>query len=339
MVYVFNFSLQYSNGWIIRIETSEKKVLNEQCDVKGGSSSKAEELAVLRKQAYDEEQQKRKARMSMIRHKIAVISGKGGVGKSTVTVNLAMAFAMHGYARSVGVFDADITGPCVPKMMGVKGHKLQAGPAGMFPAIGPLGIRVVSMDFLLPSDETPVIWRGPLKMKAISQFLSDIVWGVLDFLFIDLPPGTGDAPLSVLQLIPEMEGVAIVTIPSEVSQIVVKKAVTFARKLNIPIIGIIENMSGFVCPKCGEEINIFKIGGGQKIAEDLSVPFLGSIPIDPEICRDSDRGMPFVIEHKNSPATKAFMEIVNKIEDFLKHTKQSETPPEKHTLETKEVIK
>jgi ATP-binding protein involved in chromosome partitioning len=165
-------------------------------------------------------------------------------------------------------------------------------------------------------------------MKAISQFLSDIVWGELEFLFIDLPPGTGDEPLSVMQLLPELDGVVIVTIPSEVSQIVVKKAVTFAKQLNIPVIGIVENMSGFVCPKCGEKIDIFKIGGGKKIAEDLSVPFLGSIPIDPEVCRDSDNGIPFIIEHKNSPATKAFLEIVTKIEGFLKNAKKSGKSPE-----------
>ena len=271
-----------------------------------------------RKQAYEEEQRRLKARTSKIRHKIAVISGKGGVGKSTVTVNLAMAFAMHGYAYSVGILDADITGPCVPKIIGLHGQRLQAGPAGVFPAMGPLGIKVVSMDFLLPSDEAPVIWRGPLKMKAISQFLSDIVWGELEFLFIDLPPGTGDEPLSIMQLLPEMDGVVIVTIPSEVSQIVVKKAVTFSRKLNIPVIGIIENMSGFVCPKCGAEIEIFKVGGGKKIAEDLKVPFLGKVPIDPQICEDSDRGTPFITEHMDSPATKAFMEIVRKIENSLK---------------------
>jgi len=274
-----------------------------------------------RKQAYEEEQRKLKARTSKISHKIAVISGKGGVGKSTVTVNLAMAFAMHGYAHSVGILDADITGPCVPKIIGLHGQRLQAGPAGVFPAIGPLGIKVVSMDFLLPSDEAPIIWRGPLKMKAISQLLSDIVWGELDFLFIDLPPGTGDEPLSIMQLLPEMDGVVIVTIPSEVSQIVVKKAVSFSRKLNIPVIGIIENMSGFICPKCGAEINIFKVGGGEKIAEDLTVPFLGRIPIDPEVCEDSDRGVPFIVEHISSPAAKLFMNIVKKIEDFLKTEK------------------
>ena len=272
-----------------------------------------------RRRTVGEEQRRLKTRMGKIKHKVAVISGKGGVGKSTVTVNLAMAFAMHGFAYSVGILDADITGPCVPKMIGVKGQRLQAGPPGIFPATGPLGIKVVSMDFLLPSEETPVIWRGPLKMKAISQFLSDITWGELDFLFIDLPPGTGDEPLSIMQLIPEMDGVVIVTIPSEVSQIVVKKAVTFSRQLNIPVIGIIENMSGFVCPKCGAEVNIFKAGGGEKIAQDLMIPFLGRIPIDPTICEDSDKGIPFIVEHMNSPAAKAFMRIVRKIEDFLKN--------------------
>jgi ATP-binding protein involved in chromosome partitioning len=162
-------------------------------------------------------------------------------------------------------------------------------------------------------------------MKAIQQFLSDIMWGELEFLFIDLPPGTGDEPLSVMQLIPDMDGVIIVTIPSEVSQVVVKKAVTFARQLGVPVIGIIENMSGFVCPKCGTEINIFKVGGGQKIAEDLSVPFLGSIPIDPEICRDSDNGIPFITEHVDSPATKAFSDIVKKVQHFLANKELLET--------------
>ena len=295
-------------------------------DRKSGSSSKTEERGTPRKQFYEEQKQRLKARMRKIKHKIAVISGKGGVGKSTVAVNLAMAFAKHGYASSVGILDADITGPCVPKMIGLHGQKLRVGPAGVFPAIGHLGIQVVSMDFLLPSEEVPVIWRGPLKMKAITEFLSDIVWGELDFLFIDLPPGTGDEPLSIMQLLPEMDGVVIVTIPSEVSQIVVKKAVTFSRELNIPVIGVIENMSGYVCPKCGTVANIFKVGGGEKIAGDLKIPFLGRIPIDPEICEDSDSGMPFIVKHVNSPATKAFMEIVKKVEGFLKDRKQQDAP-------------
>ena len=292
-------------------------------DITGGPGPEANEPTAVTRHAYEEDRKRLQTRMSKIKHKIAVISGKGGVGKSTVTVNLAMALASHGYANSVGVLDADITGPCVPKIIGLHGQRLQGGPAGVFPAIGPLGIKVASMDFLLPSEDSPVIWRGPLKMKAITQFLSDIVWGDLDFLFIDLPPGTGDEPLSVMQLIPEMDGVVIVTIPSEVSQIVVRKAVTFSEKLDIPVIGILENMSGFVCPECGAEVDIFKIGGGKTIAEDLEVPFLGRIPIDPEICKDSDKGTPFIINHAKSPATKAFMEIVKKIEDFLGVKKRS----------------
>jgi len=282
-----------------------------------------------RRKQFLEQEKKLRARMSKIKHKIAVISGKGGVGKSTVTVNLAVAFAMHGHANRVGILDADIHGPSVPKIIGLEGQRLQAGPPGIFPATGLLGIRVVSIEFLLPDENAPVIWRGPLKMTAIRQFLSDIEWGNLDFLFVDLPPGTGDEPLSVAQLLPEMDGVVIVTIPSEVSQIVVKKAVTFARKLGLPIIGIVENMSGFVCPKCGAKVDIFRSGGGQKISEELGVPFLGSIPIDQKVCEDSDKGVPFIIEHKDSPASKAFMEIVNKIEAFLKaEKKQSNTKME-----------
>ncbi len=266
-----------------------------------------------------EQEQRLKTKMSKIKHKIAIISGKGGVGKSTVTVNLAAAFALQGHKDKVGVLDADIHGPCVPKMLGLKGQKLIGGPGGMiFPVTGQYGIKVASMDFLLPNDEAPVIWRGPLKMRAIQQFLSDIMWGDLDFLFIDLPPGTGDEPLSVMQLIPDIDGVIIVTIPSEVSQIVVKKAITFAKQLGVPVIGIIENMSGFVCPECGAKLDIFKTGGGQKIAEDLLVPYLGKIPIDPAICVDSDSGTPFVAGNKASPATKAFAEMVMKIKQFLK---------------------
>ena len=270
-----------------------------------------------KREIWEEQTKKVRERMSKVKHKIAVISGKGGVGKSVVTANLAMAFALNGREGRVGILDADIHGPCIPKIIGLKGQRLQAGPPGIFPAFGPLGIKVVSMDFLLPEQETPVIWRGPLKYQAIRQFLSDIVWGELDYLFIDLPPGTGDESLSVMQLLPDMDGVVIVTIPSEVSQDVVKKAVSFARQLTTPIIGVIENMSGFICPNCGAEINIFKVGGGEKIASEMNVPFLGRIPIDPKICEDSDEGMPFVVRHRDSAAAKAFAEIVKKIEKTI----------------------
>jgi ATP-binding protein involved in chromosome partitioning len=287
-----------------------------ECDGKCESCNKFNDCTDNKKQIYEEEKLL-KIRMSKIKHKIAVISGKGGVGKSVTTVNLAIAFALHGHSHSVGILDADIHGPCIPKMLGMRGQQLQVGPPGAFPALGPLGLKVVSMDFLLSSDDAPVVWRGPLKMIAIRQFLSEIVWGELDFLLVDLPPGTGDEPLSVMQFIPDMDGVIVVTIPSEVSQVVVRKAVTFARELKVPIIGIIENMSGLICPKCGAEIDVFKIGGGQKISEELKVPFLGKIPLDPRICDDSDRGMPFIVGHPDSPAAKAFMEIVKRIEEFL----------------------
>jgi ATP-binding protein involved in chromosome partitioning len=270
--------------------------------------------------AHCEQEQKLKLNLSQIKHKIAVISGKGGVGKSTVTANLAMALAMKG--NKVGVLDADIHGPCVPKMLGLKGQTLKSGPDGMLsPVTGRLGIKAVSMDFLLPNDEAPIIWRGPLKMRAIQQFLSDVAWGELDYLLVDLPPGTGDEPLSVMQLMPDMDGVVIVTMPSEVSEAVVKKSVSFAKQVGVPVIGIIENMSGFVCPDCGAKIDIFKAGGGKRIAESMTVPYLGSIPIDPKICNDSDGGLSFMAEKSASPATTAFGEIVKKIEQTLENKK------------------
>jgi ATP-binding protein involved in chromosome partitioning len=263
-----------------------------------------------------------RTRMNKIKHKIAVISGKGGVGKSTVTVNLAAAFALHG--NHVGILDADIHGPSVPRLLGLTGQQLKVGPPGAFPVTGPLGMKVVSIDFFL-QEGLPTIWRGPLKMTAIRQFLSDIVWGELDILFIDLPPGTGDEPLSVAQLLPEMDGVIIVTMPSELSRVVVKKAITFAQRLGMPIIGVVENMSGFVCPKCGAKIDIFQSGGGRKLAEEAGVSFLGSIPIDPKVSMSSDKGSPFVIDDAGSPAVKAFTEIVNSVEVYLSQREKAKT--------------
>ena len=266
---------------------------------------------------FQETQKRVRENMGKVKHKIAVISGKGGVGKSTFTVNLAIAFAAKGHMNSVGILDADFHGPSVPKMLGVRGQMIQSDDGGILPVTGPLGIRIVSTEFILPDENTPVIWRGPLKMNAIRDFLSEIAWGELDFLLIDLPPGTGDEPLSIAQLLPDLDGVVVLTIPSQVSQLVVKKAVNFARRLNLPVIGIVENMSGFICPNCGAKVDIFQTGGGKKIAEELNIPFLGNIPIDQRICEDADNGKPFILEHKDSPATKAFMEIVDKIENYL----------------------
>ncbi len=272
------------------------------------------QLQAYQKQAA-QEQQKLKDAMGKIKHKIAIISGKGGVGKSTVTVNLATAFAMQG--KRVGILDADLHGPSVPRLLGLEGQQVKTGPHGTLPVDGPLGMKVMSIDFFL-AEQTPTIWRGPLKMRAIRQFLVDIDWGELDFLFIDLPPGTGDEPLSVAQLLPDIDGVVIVTMPSELSSSIVKKAITFAQRLNMPIIGVVENMSGFVCPGCGEKIEIFRSGGGKKMAQEMGVMFLGSIPIDPTVGADSDKGTPFVLSHKDSTAANAFMEIVKNVYEILK---------------------
>jgi ATP-binding protein involved in chromosome partitioning len=269
--------------------------------------------------AYQEktsqEQEKLRDAMGKIKHKIAIISGKGGVGKSTVTVNLAAAFALMG--KSVGVLDADIHGPSVPRLLGLEGQQVKVAPSGVFPVNGPLGMKVMSIDFFLP-EQAPTIWRGPLKMRAIRQFLADVDWGELDFLFIDLPPGTGDEPLSIAQLLPDIDGVVIVTMPSELSSSIVKKAITFAERLKMPIIGVVENMSGFICPHCGERTEIFQSGGGKKMAQEMSVAFLGSIPIDPKVSIDSDKGTPFVVSHKDSVAAKAFMEIVKNVDEYVK---------------------
>jgi ATP-binding protein involved in chromosome partitioning len=271
------------------------------------------QLEAYRKQAA-EDQEKFKERMSKIKHKIAVISGKGGVGKSTITVNLATAFALKG--SRVGILDADIHGPTVPRLLGLEGSQVQTTAMGALPVDGPLKMKVMSIDFFM-AEQMPTIWRGPLKMRAIRQLLGEIVWGDLDFLFIDLPPGTGDEPLSIAQLLPDLDGVVIVTMPSDLSSSIVKKAVTFAQRLKLPIIGVVENMSGFVCPHCNEKIEIFSSGGGKKMAQEEGVPFLGSIPIDPKVSADSDKGAPFIISHKDSAAAKAFMEIVSRIVVYL----------------------
>jgi ATP-binding protein involved in chromosome partitioning len=278
------------------------------------------------KSQVSEEESLLSVRMKKIKHKIAIISGKGGVGKTVTAVNLAIALAMQDHNR-VGLLDADIHGPCVPKMLGMMGQKMKVIPIGAFPAQGPLGLKIVSMQFLLEDTEIPVVWRGPLKRKAIRQFLEDVVWGELDFLLIDLPPGTGDEPLSVLKMLPNMDGVVIVTIPSEVSQTVVGKAITFARQLKVPVIGVVENMSGFVCPDCGTETHIFRSGGGEKVSQKFSVPFLGKIPLDPRICKASDLGHPFIKEQPDSLASTAFMKIVEKIKAYIEE--KEETSDEK----------
>jgi ATP-binding protein involved in chromosome partitioning len=250
---------------------------------------------------------KLQGRLSRIRRKVIVMSGKGGVGKSTVAVNLAMSAMLSG--QRVGLLDVDLHGPSVPIMLGLVGRRLEGGPDGMLPVeVG--GLKVLSVGFLLNGQDDPVIWRGPMKMGVIRQFLEDVDWGDLDLLVIDVPPGTGDEPLSVCQLIPELDGAVIVTTPQKVAAADVRKSINFCKELNVRVLGVVENMSGFACPKCGEVTHILKAHGGEVMAEEMHVPFLGSIPIDPLIAELGDEGKAFVASAANSPAAGAFREIV-----------------------------
>jgi Mrp family chromosome partitioning ATPase len=254
-------------------------------------------------------------RMKQVKHKIAILSGKGGVGKTTVAVNLATALAWRGHI--VGILDADITGPDVPKMLGLEGQRMVGSESGLEPVIGPLNILTVSMEFLLSSPDTPVIWRGPLKMRVINEFLSKVNWGKLDYLIIDLPPGTGDESLSIMQLLPELDGAIVVTTPQEVALLDSRKAANFVRQLNIPILGLIENMSGFHCPKCGEITNLFGKGGGKTAAQELNLFFLGELPFDHRVMTLSDEGKPFIVSSKDTPVAQAFQHIVERLLERL----------------------
>ena len=258
------------------------------------------------------EQEKRLGeRMLKIKYKFVVISGKGGVGKTTVAVNLAYGLTSKG--SRVGILDVDIHGPNVAKMLGIEGRRLTGSELGIEPIEVLPGIKAVSLALLLESKDQPVIWRGPLKMITIKQFLADVNWGELDYLIIDSPPGTGDEPLSVCQLIPNINGAVIVTTPQEVAILDSRKSILFAKELKVPVIGVIENMSGFVCPHCQKEIDLFGTGGGEESAYDLKVPFLGRIPIEPEMVKSGDSGKPFLSTGKVSLAATAMYNIVNKI--------------------------
>jgi Mrp family chromosome partitioning ATPase len=248
--------------------------------------------------------------MSKIRHKIAVMSGKGGVGKSTVAANLSLALQEKGY--STGLLDADIHGPTIPKMLGIENVKLGVVGEGILPASIPPGLKVISMGFLLSDRDTPVIWRGPMKMGAISQFLGEVAWGDLDYLVVDLPPGTGDEPLSIAQLVPGMDGSIIVTTPQEVALTSVRKCINFSRTLEIPVLGIVENMSGLVCPHCGKEIAVFGSGGGEAAAAEYDLEFLGRIPLEPAIVDSGETGVPF-INGEGSKAVTEFNLIVDRV--------------------------
>ena len=260
-----------------------------------------------RKQMQAEQEQIRK-RVKQIKHQILVLSGKGGVGKSTVAVNLAVSLALSG--KSVGLLDIDIHGPSIPKILNLEERAVQATGETILPIEMTENLKVMSIGFLLRGSDDAVIWRGPMKYQMIKQFLKDVDWGSLDFLVVDSPPGTGDEPLSIVQLLENADGAIIVTTPQEVALSDVRRCITFCHNLKLPVLGVIENMSGFVCPKCGEMTDIFKSGGGEKMAKQMNVPFLGRIPIDPQIVRACDSGQPYVQHYSSSQAAQAFKEAM-----------------------------
>ena len=250
-------------------------------------------------------------RMRGIRRKLLVLSGKGGVGKSTVAANLAAALARAG--KQVGLLDVDIHGPSIPKMMGLEGQGVQMAGEEILPPKVNDNLAVMSIGFLLSSRRDAVIWRGPMKHGAIRQFLKDVAWGQLDYLVVDSPPGTGDEPLSVANMVGPSAAAVLVTTPQNVAIDDVRRCVGFCQKLSLPVVGIVENMSGLVCPKCGHRIDLFKRGGGQALATEMNVPFLGQIPIDPEIVMMGDSGTPLLRDGPQSPAATAFSQVVDAI--------------------------
>ena len=270
--------------------------------------SEQQQSATERLQQYEKQQQTIEQRAERIDHILLVMSGKGGVGKSTVAANLASTLARQG--KRVGLLDADLHGPNVPVMTGTDGMSPTMAGGLLQPVAAANGLKVISMGMLLDNPDSPTIWRGPLRATAIRQLIADVNWGDLDYLFVDLPPGTGDEPLSVCQLIPELEGAVIVTTPQKVAAADVRKSINFCKELGVKVLGVIENMSGFACPKCGEVTPILRANGGRVMANEMGVPFLGSIPIDPLIAESGDEGKAFVESAASSPAAGAFREIV-----------------------------
>lgn len=240
-------------------------------------------------------------RLRSVRHKIAVLSVKGGVGKSFVTSNLALALAEEG--MRVGVFDADIHGPSIPRALGVVNNHIMSGEEGLIPAEGPMGVKVVSIGLMIPSEGAAVIWRGPLKTAYMRQVLANVNWGEVDYLLVDLPPGTGDEQLTVVQLIKGLEGILLVTMPSTLSERIVSKAGEFASKLGLEVIGVVENMSYFRCPDTGRVYHIFGKGGGERLSREVGAPLLARIPIDPRVSESMDSGEPLLLKYPESEAS------------------------------------
>lgn len=261
-----------------------------------------------RKAKEQQAQQALSDRMGRIRHKIMVLSGKGGVGKSTVAANIAVSLAMEG--NKVGLLDTDFHGPSIPTLLNLEDRRPGSDGTAILPIEFSEGLKVMSIGFLLPNRDDAVIWRGPMKMNVIKQLLTEVNWGDLDYLIIDFPPGTGDEPLSVAQLTPGTDGAVIVTTPQNLSLNDVRKCINFCKQVSVPVLGVVENMSGLICPHCHTMIDVFKRGGGKTMASDMGVPFLGSIPIDPQIVEASDSGKPFVYHYGKSEATAAFKKVI-----------------------------
>ncbi|MBN2085539.1 MAG: P-loop NTPase [Anaerolineales bacterium] len=298
-------------------------------DCKGESGGESQSVAAMRLEGESEkdfiERRALHDRLSRIQRKIIVLSGKGGVGKSTIAVNLAVELARTGYRT--GLLDVDLHGPSIPTLLGMEKETIRGGAGGMLPAEVD-GLKVMSIGFLLDNPDDAVIWRGPAKMGAIRQFFQDVAWGDLDYLIIDSPPGTGDEPLSVCQLAGRLDGAVIVTTPQKVAAVDVRKSITFCRQLRIPVIGVVENMSGFACPKCGEVTQILPSGGGRRIAEDMSVPFLGAIPMDPKIAEACDNGHAFLRQYAPSPTAMIMREIIRPVLELRREN------GDKHELKT-----
>ena len=270
-----------------------------------------------KQEILDERMENIKNNMEKIKHKIVIISGKGGVGKTTVAVNLAMSLASIGLR--VGLLDVDITGPNVNKMLGINPEvrpRVDPEAKRFYPVNGPLNIKVMSMAFLTQDSDTPVIWRGPMKMGAVRQFLGDAVWGELDYLICDLPPGTSDETLDILQLIPD-ENIVVVSTPQEVALMDARKTIAMAQTMQRKVLGIIENMSGFNCPHCNNFIDLYPPGGAEKASIDFGITLLGKIPFETEISQQGDQGLPFVLKNPDSESAKAFKSIVKKIRETL----------------------